>query len=71
MTIKEVQEIANIANKILVVNEMIKQIEEEKLEPWSPVNMAVQAVGKHGIQVALSHHLDTLKHKLKENITLL
>ena len=69
--IQEVQEIANIANKILVINEMIKQIEEGKLEPWSPVNIVVQAVGKHGIQVALFHRLDTLKQKLKKDITLL
>lgn len=69
--IQEVQEIANIANKILVINEMIKQIEEGKLEPWSPANIVVQAVGKHGIQVVLSHHIDTLKHELKESITLL
>ena len=69
--IQEVQEVANIANKILVINEMIKQIEEGKLEPWSPVNIVVDAAGKYDILKALFHRLDTLKHELKESITLL
>ena len=71
MTLKEVQEIANMANKILVVNEMIKNISEGKLEPWSPVNIIVDAVGKDNLQEALFHHLGELKRELKEDITLL
>ncbi len=71
MTVKQVQEVANIANKILVINEMIKQIGEERIELWSPVSIVVAAVGKDNLQEALFHHLDTLKHELKEDITLL
>lgn len=74
MTREEVQEvanIANIANKILVVNEMIKKIDDGKLETWSPVSIVVDVMGKDDVQKALLHHLDTLKYKLKEDITLL
>ena len=71
MTVKQVQEIANIANKILVINEMIKQIGEERIELWSPVNIVVDAIGKDNLQEALFHHLNTLKYELKEDITLL
>lgn len=69
--VQEVQKVAKIANEMLVINEIIKQIEEETLELWNPINIVVDAVGKYDIQVALSHHLDTLKQELKENITLL
>lgn len=71
MTLKGVQEVANIANKILVVNEMIKQIEAEKIEPWNPVNIIVDAVGKDNLQEALFHYLGELKRELKEDIELL
>lgn len=71
MTLKEVQEVANIANKILVINEMIKQIEEEKIDPWNPVSIVVDAVGKYNLQEALFHYLGELKRELKEDITLL
>ena len=71
MTLIEVQEIANIANKILVINEMIKQIKAEKTEPWNPVNIVVDAVGKDNLQESLFHYLGELKRELKEDITLL
>ena len=71
MTLKQVQEVAKMANKILVINEMIKNISDRKLEPWSPVNIIVDAVGKEELQEALAHHLGELKRELKEDITLL
>ena len=71
MTSKQVQEVANIANKILVINEMIKNISDGELEPWNPVNIIANAVGKDNLQEALFHHLGELKRELKEDITLL
>lgn len=68
---QEVTNIANIANTIIVINEMMKKIEEEKLEPWSPVNIVIDAMGKDIVQKALLQHLGILKQELKENITLL
>lgn len=68
---KQVQEVASMANKILVINEIIKNISDGKLEPWSPVNIIVDAIGKDNLQEALFHHLGELKRELKEDITLL
>lgn len=70
LNVKGVAEIAHMANTILVVNEMIKNLSDGKLEPWSPVNIIVDAVGKDNLQEALSHHLGELKKELKEDITL-
>jgi hypothetical protein len=68
MTLKQVQKIANIANKMLVTNELIKQIDNGKIEPWSPVNIIIEAVDKDYIQEALSNYLGELKQELKEDI---
>jgi len=71
MELKQIQKIANIANKMLVTNELIKQIENGKIEPWNPVNIIIDAVNNDYIQEALFRYLSELEQELKEDITML
>lgn len=65
---KELKEIANLTNKLLVVHEMTKSIANNKLEDWNPVTIIVSAVGKSVVEASLIRTAVKLKNELKEKV---